>query len=102
MAENLNENTFRNGDLIPEATTDKDWNRYGKNRKPAWRWFPHLNDYENVQKYGKLYNWYAVNDPRGLAPEGWHIPNKEEFEALLNQLGGQGKNGYRFPKCVNS
>ena len=39
-------------------------------------------------KYGKLYNWYAVNDPKGLAPVGWHLPNDSEWNTLINYLGG--------------
>lgn len=38
--------------------------------------------------YGKLYNWYAINDPRGLAPAGWHIPSIDEFHNLTTCLGG--------------
>ncbi len=39
--------------------------------------------------YGKLYNWYAVNDQRGLAPVGWHVPNNEEWDTLITYLGGE-------------
>jgi uncharacterized protein (TIGR02145 family) len=44
--------------------------------------------YENNPNNGKLYNWYAVNDSRGLAPEGWHIPSTDEWTDLINNLGG--------------
>lgn len=43
----------------------------------------------NSSAYGVLYNWYAVNDPRGLAPDGFHIPTSDEWNALIKQLGGK-------------
>jgi uncharacterized protein (TIGR02145 family) len=86
MAENLNATTFRNGDIILEVKTRKDWVKAGENKQPAWCFYD--NNPENGVKYGRLYNWYAVNDPRGLAPIGWHIPNEKEWETLLLHLGG--------------
>ena len=86
MTENLNVSAFRNGDSIPEAKTDLDWEEAGKKGKPAWCYY--ANDPANGIKYGKLYNWYAVNDPRGLAPAGWHVPTDAEWTELINSLGG--------------
>lgn len=80
MVENLNVEKFRNGDLIPEAKTKEEWISSGENRKPAWCYYE--NDNEKGEKYGKLYNWYAVSDKRGLAPEGWHIPTIAELKTL--------------------
>jgi uncharacterized protein (TIGR02145 family) len=71
MAENLNVDKFRNGDLIPHIQDPEEWEQAGKNQQPAWCYYE--NDPENGNIYGKLYNWYAVNDPRGLAPEGFHV-----------------------------
>jgi uncharacterized protein (TIGR02145 family) len=85
-AKNLNVSTFRNGDPIPEAKTDEEWTRAGENKQPAWCYYD--NDPANGTKYGKLYNWYAVNDPRGLAPAGYHIPTDLEWDALTAHLGG--------------
>ena len=87
MTENLNIDRFRNGDLIPEAKTIKDWDRAGNEGKPAWCYYN--NDPKNGVKYGKLYNWYAVNDPRGLAPEGWHVSADAEWIILKDYLGGR-------------
>jgi uncharacterized protein (TIGR02145 family) len=84
MAENLNVDKFKNGDAIPEAKTKEEWKAANKSEQPAWCY--HSNISSNGTKYGKLYNWYAVNDPRGLAPEGWHIPSKSEFSKLSNYL----------------
>jgi len=87
MAENLNVSKFRNGDIIPEAKTNEEWIKAGKNKKPAWCYYD--NNPANGVKYGKLYNWYAVNDPRGLAPNGWHVPDIYQCIKLSNYLGGE-------------
>ncbi len=87
QAENLNVDRFRNGDSIPEVRSEEEWVAAGKRGEPAWCYYD--NDAENGKKYGKLYNWYAVNDSRGLAPEGWHIPTDEEWTILIDYLGGE-------------
>ena len=86
MTKNLNVSTFRNGDPILEAKTEEEWYLAGENGEPAWCYYD--NDPANGEKYGKLYNWYAVNDPRGLAPEGWHLPSDSEWTDLVTFLGG--------------
>ena len=78
--ENLNIDRFRNGDIIPEAKTDAEWEKALVHRKPAWCYYK--NDSANGIKVGKLYNWYAVNDSRGLAPLGWHVPTLAEWNTL--------------------
>jgi uncharacterized protein (TIGR02145 family) len=87
MAENLDTGHFRNGDPIPEARTAVEWETAGKQGRPAWCYYEH--DPENGRKYGRLYNWYAVVDVRGLAPAGWHIPSAEEWDQLAEQFGGR-------------
>lgn len=86
MQKNLNVNSFRNGDLIPEAKTDDEWQNAIKKKKPAW--CNYNNDAANEEKYGKLYNYYAVTDTRGLAPDGWKIPSTDDWDKLKNELGG--------------
>jgi uncharacterized protein (TIGR02145 family) len=86
QAENLNVDRFRNGDPIPEVISAEEWVAAGKRGEPAWCYYN--NDPVNGKIYGKLYNWYAVNDLRGLAPEGWHIPTDEEWTILIDYLGG--------------
>jgi len=85
MAENLNVVKFRNGDPVPEVKSDEEWAKAGEEGKPAWCY------YENAgikgKKYGRLYNWHAVNDSRGLAPIGWHIPSEEEWIKLRDYYG---------------
>lgn len=85
MKENLNVDRFRNGDPIPHARSGIEWEKAGKNKQPAWCYYD--NDPENGKIYGRLYNWHAVNDPRGLAPEGWHVPSDDEWTQLIEFLG---------------
>ena len=85
MTQNLNVDKFRNGDPIPEAKTDEEWRKAQENGEPAWSYYN--NNPDNGDRYGKLYNWYAVKDPRGLAPEGWKIPSDEEWSRLEDFLG---------------
>jgi uncharacterized protein (TIGR02145 family) len=80
MTKNLDVATFRNGDPIPQAKTNEEWQKAAENQQPAWCYYN--NDPANGAKYGKLYNWYAVNDSRGLAPEGWHVPSDAEWTSL--------------------
>jgi uncharacterized protein (TIGR02145 family) len=80
LTKNLDVSTFQNGDLIFHAKSNEEWVRAGQNRQPAWCYYN--NDSLNCAKYGKLYNWYAVNDSRGIAPKGFHIPDEKEWETL--------------------
>lgn len=81
MAQNLNVDKFRNGDLIPEAKTSEEWLKAAMDGQPVWSYYN--NKTENGDKYGKLYNWFAVVDPRGLAPEGWIIPSFDDMTVLI-------------------
>ena len=70
---------YRNGDTIPQITNEVDWwNTTGG----AWCWYKNDSSTYGAQ-YGKLYNWYAINDSRALAPIGWHISTNEEWSALF-------------------
>jgi uncharacterized protein (TIGR02145 family) len=91
--QNLDVDRFRNGDKIPEAETASEWDAADKERKPAWCYFEFLG--KTSRYYGRFYNWYAVNDPRGLAPKGYHVPTKEEFFNLIKAIVGQEK-GYKL------
>jgi len=81
--ENLDVVTYRNGDVIPQIT---DMTAWANATSGAWCYYG--NSFGTGLTYGKLYNWYAVNDPRGLAPVGYHVPSKLEFDMLLLFLGG--------------
>ena len=91
---NLSVCKFRNGDPVPEARTDDEWNKAIAEGKPAWCYYN--NDSSNDALYGKLYNWYAVNDPRGLAPDGWHIPTNAEWYELQKCLGSSQRTGCKL------
>ena len=94
MTENLNVDRFKNGDIIPEAKTAEEWINAGKNKQASWCYYD--NDPANGQKYGKLYNWYSVNDKRGLAPVGWHVPSDAEWTILSTFLGGEDVAGIKM------
>jgi len=94
MTKNLDVSTFRNGDPIPQAKTDDEWRKAGDNKQPAWCYYE--NDPANGAKYGKLYNWYAVSDSRGLAPVGYHVPSDAEWTILTDYLGGAEKAGAKM------
>lgn len=79
---NLDVRYYRNGDKIPQ---EKDPVKWAALTTGAWCWYN--NDSAMGHIYGRLYNWYAVNDPRGLAPEGWHIPSGAEWDTLSTFLG---------------
>jgi uncharacterized protein (TIGR02145 family) len=83
LTENLNVSKYRNGDDIPQVQNEAEWTTL---KTGAWCYYENKED--NGTTYGKLYNWFAVNDPRGLAPEGFHIPSDKEWKTLTNYLGG--------------
>ena len=88
---NLDVTRFQNGDIIKNASSEKEWEEAGRNGQPAWCYYN--NDPDYGLDYGKLYNWYAVNDSRGLCPRGWHVPGDLEWTALTNYLGGKNTAG---------
>lgn len=83
MQQNLDVEYYRNGDLIPQVTDPTKWANL-----TTGAWCYYQNNTANGVVYGKLYNWYAVNDPRGLAPKGWHVATNSEWITLTNELGG--------------
>ena len=83
MAENLRTIVYANGDPIPNVTAPNQWSNLSSG---AWIHYNNDSQYENP--YGKLYNWYAVVDPRNVCPTGWHVPSLNEWISLTNYLGG--------------
>ncbi len=98
MAQDFSGTHFRNGDPIPYIENAEEWVKAGENKQPAWCYY--LNDPANGAIYGKLYNWYAVADPRGLCPVGWHVPSDSEWKVLSKYLGGTKISGKKL-KSVN-
>ena len=88
---NLNVTTYRNGDVIPQVTNQATWANL-----TTGAWCHYNNDPANDAIYGKLYNWYAVNDPRGLAPVGKSIPTDAEWTTLTTFLGGESVAGEKM------
>ncbi len=88
MAENLRTSRFTDGSEIPMINDPTSWlnANYG-----AWCWYDTINT--DDLPYGKLYNWYAINDTRGVCPSGWHVPTDAEWTALIDYLD---------PAAVNS
>jgi len=80
---NLDVASYRNGDPIPEVQDASAWANL-----TTGAWCYYSNNTANGTTYGKLYNWYAVNDARGLAPNGYHIPTDAEWTTLSSYLGG--------------
>ncbi|MFA6571574.1 MAG: FISUMP domain-containing protein, partial [Bacteroidota bacterium] len=81
---NLAVTTYRDGSTIPQVTDPTAWSNL-----TTGAWCYYNNDPSMGPIYGKLYNWYAVNDPRGLAPTGWHVPSEAEWTTLTTYLGGE-------------
>lgn len=86
MKDNLNVSKYRNGDSIRQVESSAEWLAAAANGEGVWCYYN--NDSAKGKTYGRLYNWYAVNDPRGLAPTGWHIASDEEWKALGRVLVG--------------
>lgn len=84
MAENLKVTHYRNGEAIPNVTDNEEWSNL-----KSGAYCNYKNNANYGQKYGRLYNWYAVDDTRGLAPAGWHVPTDEEWRTLIQFLGGE-------------
>ena len=85
MLKNLDVEFYRNGDSIRHAESIEDWIDAGEKEEGAWCYYN--NDPAMGAVYGKLYNWHAVNDNRGLAPYGWHVSNLENWDLLIQEIG---------------
>ena len=91
MAENLKVIYYRNGDTISNVTDDSEWSNLNIGAYCSYN-----NDDGYINTYSLLYNWYAVNDGRNIAPAGWHVPSDEEWWTLADQLGGYSLAGHEL------
>ena len=93
FTENLRNTQYANGDDIPggldgvawDTTQEGAWSIYGEGSSDC---YGPCDEVENLDWHGRLYNFEAVTDPRGLCPSGWHTPTADEFTTLVNGLGG--------------
>ena len=88
LTTNLKTIKYANGDSISNVTIDGSW---ALSNSGAWSFYN--NDPSNDATFGKLYNWYAVNDPRGLCPSGWHVATENNWQSLSTPFGGFGAAG---------
>jgi uncharacterized protein (TIGR02145 family) len=91
---NLKVSKYRDGSSITNITDPMQWWQAYTSSTGAWCHYN--NDASNGTTYGKLYNWYALNDPRGLCPTGWHVPSDAEWTTLENHLGGSSVAGNKM------
>jgi uncharacterized protein (TIGR02145 family) len=91
MAENLKTTKYKDGSEIPNITNNVDWGGLSTGA---------YGDYGNTETYGRLYNWYTVDDERGVCPEGWHVPSDAEYTILTDYLGGESVAGGKMKECT--
>lgn len=84
MKGNLKTSKYRNGDSLQTNLNNTQWQN---TMQGAWAYHNDSSQYNNI--YGKLYNWYAVADPRGICPTGWHVPTVSEWNVLVKELDPQ-------------
>ena len=100
FAENLRSENYENGDAIPAGLSNSDWQNttsgavavFGEGSSPCYDYSPDgdaCDEAWSLNEYGRLYNWYAVDDARGLCPSGWHVPTDEEWTVMTDHLGGE-------------
>ncbi|MDB4493811.1 fibrobacter succinogenes major paralogous domain-containing protein [Flavobacteriales bacterium] len=93
FAENLRTEHYSNGDPVLDGSSAEDWEAYYADSTAAQTIYGSnysymtVADSTNLAQTGRLYNWYAVNDERGLCPSGWHVPTDGEFMTLEMELG---------------
>jgi uncharacterized protein (TIGR02145 family) len=91
FAENLRSDNYRSGAAIPGNLTDGQWTTTTAGAQAVYE-----NDPKRLSTYGRLYNWYAVKDARGLCPSGWHVPSDAEWTELTEALGGKAVAGEKM------
>jgi len=83
FAENLRSENYENGDAIPAGLSDSEWSSTTSGATTVYK-----ESASNLETYGRLDNWYAVDDARGLCPSGWHVPTEVEWTLMTDHLGG--------------
>jgi len=98
FAENLRNQNYANGDAIHAGLSDNEWENTTSGAVAVFGEDARCNSYspdidacdpsQSLSEYGRLYNWYAVDDARGLCPSGWHVPTDGEWTVMTDYLGG--------------
>ena len=88
MSENLKVTKYKDGTAIPTGHSNSDWSNLSSGAYAVYD-----DDDVNTDTYGFLYNWYAVDDSRIIAPDGWHVPTDDEWTTLTDYLGGTSVSG---------
>ena len=91
FAENLRSENYENGDVIPTNLSNAEWQSSISGAMAVYGDGSLL-----FSEHGGLYNWYAVDDARGLCPNGWHVPSDEEWNVLTDHLGGEYEAGFKM------
>ena len=100
FAENLRNENYENGDAIPSNLSDSEWYTttsgavavHGEGSSACLEYSPDgdgCDEAWSLNEYGRLYNWYAVDDSRSLCPSGWHVPTDGEWTVMMDFLGGE-------------
>jgi uncharacterized protein (TIGR02145 family) len=99
MAENLRTTKYNDGTDIPLITGINQWgdNTNNKTQLPMMCWYDNDQTKYTANKFGALYNWYAINPStngnKNVCPLGWHVPNNAEWTTLSTFLGGSSVSG---------
>ncbi|NLP10593.1 hypothetical protein GX408_09390 [bacterium] len=80
MAENLKVKHYRNGEAIPIISDSAAWKNLTTGACCSYN--------NGINTFGLLYNWFATADSRKIAPEGWHVPSRLEWDTMAEFLGG--------------
>ena len=101
FAENLRNENYENGDDIPTGLNDEEWSNTTSGAVAVYGEDDYFNcnnispdidscdPAQSLEEYGRLYNWYAVDDARGLCPSSWHVPTDGEWTVMTDELGGE-------------
>jgi uncharacterized protein (TIGR02145 family) len=99
FAENLRSENYENGDAIPSNLSDSEWSSTTSGAVAVYGEDAGCDDYspdidacdpaQSLEEYGRLYNWYAIDDARGLCPSSWHVPTDGEWTLMTDELGGE-------------
>jgi clan AA aspartic protease (TIGR02281 family) len=94
MAENLKTTRYANGDVIPNVTDDKEWSNLTSGS------FSNYANMSTYDKYGKLYNWFAISDKNSICPANWRVPTFDDFRILIYYLWGEEEAGGKLKSIL--